>query len=382
MIKQREATPAAIEPQDLSQRTAARAGIPDDHAQHVIGCFLSVCKDALLAGERIDMGGLLDLGVVVDPARIRRDQSGRFSEIAPARSRLDVVVGSDLRDRLASQRTAAILLAMPRQGTFGEILSEHFVKLGWEVRRADSVEQCRDLVNGTKTYLLVCDHALKERDAFVRELKTNWSTNPVPVVTLHRRFEDLDLPEATLVLGDLAVFEPISVHPFLRAMDQVLAQSSEESAVFERQIHYRVPVVEEQILDGFHIGEGFMRDVGFSGDGLVALTTAFREAVRNAEVHGSRSDPARCIDVEMLLDREKLTVSVEDQGGGFDHRAHFLRLGAGGGVSVARERHADGGSGGLGIYLMHRCTDRLEYNDRGTRVTLTKNRVAQQAEGF
>ena len=36
----------------------------------------------------------------------------------------------------------------------------------------------------------------------------------------------------------------------LRAMDQVLAQSSEESAVFERQIHYRVPVVEDEIVKG------------------------------------------------------------------------------------------------------------------------------------
>jgi anti-sigma regulatory factor (Ser/Thr protein kinase) len=30
--------------------------------------------------------------------------------------------------------------------------------------------------------------------------------------------------------------------------------------------------------------------------------------------------------------------------------------------------------GGLGIYLMERCADRLEFNDRGNRVTITKYR--------
>ena len=375
MIRQKEdQSPAAVEPQALAQRTAAKAGVDDQTAAHVIGCFLAVCKEGLLSGERIDLGGLMDLGVVVEPARIRRDQTGRFSEIAPARSRLDVSIGGELRDRLAGQRTAAILLAMPRKDKFGEILSEHFSKLGWQVQRAESLDKCHELVQGARPYLLVCDHNLEARQDLVRQIKTGWSTNPVPVVTLHKRLEDLKHPDSLSVLGDLAVFEPISVHPFLRAMDQVLAQSSEESAVFERQIHYRLPVVEDEIVKGFALGEGFFRDAGFSGDALVALSTAFREAVRNAEVHGSASNPKKSIDIEMLLDREKLTVSVEDEGNGFDHRSYRDRLGAGGGLSVARERHAAGGVGGLGIYLMNRCTDRLEYNDRGSRVTLTKYR--------
>jgi anti-sigma regulatory factor (Ser/Thr protein kinase) len=180
------------------------------------------------------------------------------------------------------------------------------------------------------------------------------------------------------VLSDMAVFEPIAVHPFLRSMDQLLAQSSEEAAVFERQMHFRMPAREEEILRAFDLSDGFFKDAGFRGDGLVGLTTAFREGVRNAEIHGCAENPECSIDVEMLLDREKLTVTIEDEGDGFDHTAYRDQVADNAPVAMARKRHSDGGVGGLGIYLMERCADRLEYNDRGNRVTIAKYREREE----
>jgi anti-sigma regulatory factor (Ser/Thr protein kinase) len=43
-------------------------------------------------------------------------------------------------------------------------------------------------------------------------------------------------------------------------------------------------------------------------------------------------------------------------------------------VSAARERYEQGRLGGLGIMLMLRCTDQLEYNEKGNQITLTKLR--------
>ncbi len=371
-IESRVAAPVTREA--LAHRAAAKVGVPEETAERVVAAFLEACKEALVAGERVELGGLLDLGVVVEPARITRDPTGRFSEIAPARSRLDVAVGGELRDRLAVQRTAAVLLAMPAEGAFGEILREHFERLGWQVRAATTAETVRGLLDGSRPYLLVCDHSFEGRDDLVAGLKTGWPTNTIPIVTLHTRFEDLRHPAKLLVLSDMAVFEPISVHPFLLSMDQLLAQASEEAAVFERQLHMRFPAREEEILRAFDVSDGFFKDAGFRGDGLVGLTTAFREAVRNAEIHGSREDPAKGVDVEMLLDREKVTVTVEDEGQGFDHAALRKQFADAAPVSLARQRHSAGGMGGLGIYLMERCADRLEFNDRGNRVTIAKYR--------
>jgi anti-sigma regulatory factor (Ser/Thr protein kinase) len=375
VIKQTETRmAAAVTREALAHRAAAKLGLPEETAAQVVAAFLEACKEALVAGERVELDGLLDLGVVVEPARITRDPTGRFSEIAPARSRLQVDVGGDLRERLAVQRIAAVLLAMPAEGTFAEILHEHFERLGWDVRRATTAESVRALLDGSRPYLLVCDHSFEGRDELVAALKTGWPTNTIPIVTLHTRFEDLRHPGRLLVLGDMSVFEPISVHPFLRSMDQLLAQATEEAAVFERQLHARFPAREEEILRAFDVSDAFFKDAGFRGDALVGLTTAFREAVRNAEIHGSKEDAQRGIDVEILLDREKITVTVEDEGEGFDHAAYRQQLEDAAPVSLARQRHSAGGVGGLGIYLMDRCADRLEFNDRGNRVTITKYR--------
>lgn len=376
MITHRDSTLATVTREALARRAAAKVGLPEETAEKLVGAFLDSVEESLLQGERIDLGGLLDLGVVVEPARIRRDQAGRFAEIAPARSRLDVQVGGTLRDRLASQRTAAILLAMPKEGFFGEILAEHFARLGWQVRRVDGAEAIRTELEGPRPYLLVCDHSFPDRDELVLRLKTQWRTNTIPVVTMHRRNEDLDHPSRLLVKSDLSAVEPIAVHPFLRQVDQVLARASEESVFFERQLAMRFPAREEEILRAFDVSDSFFKDSGFRGDPLVGLTTAFREAVRNAEIHGSREDAARSIDVELLLDREKLTASIEDEGPGFDHASYRQTLGASAPISVARKRHKTGGVGGLGIYLMERCADKVEYSERGNRVTITKMRAA------
>jgi len=374
ITKRQEEVRPAITGETLARIAAERAGVDESVAQSVLAAVFDTLRERLLEGDRVALGDLLDVGVVREPARIRRDPSGRFAEIAPAHSRLDVRPGSTLDEGLATMRAAGILLLMPSENRFAEMLGEHFAKLGWQVQRAVDSESCRGMLESANPYLLVCDHNLPDRDRFVHRIKTDWRTNTVPVVTLHTRFEELRRPDSLLVLGDMAVFEPIAVGPFLRSMDQLLAQATEERAVFERQLRLRVPVREREITRAFEIGDSFFKDAGFRADALVGLTTAYREAIRNAEVHGSGGDTALCLDIEFLLDPQRITLSIEDDGDGFDHRAYFAQLSGSEPVALARERHAQGGVGGLGIYLMARCVDDVSYNDRGNRVTLTKRR--------
>jgi anti-sigma regulatory factor (Ser/Thr protein kinase) len=76
--------------------------------------------------------------------------------------------------------------------------------------------------------------------------------------------------------------------------------------------------------------------------------------------------------VQYLLDPEKITTVVKDQGGGFNHEQYVKSGSTRDAISAARERHAQGRMGGLGIMLMLRCCDRLEYNQNGNQLTLTK----------
>ena len=375
--RQEESRPA-ISGEALAKIAAQRTGVAEEVAQSVLAALVDALQERLLDGDRVSLGDLLDLGVVTEPARVRRDPSGRFSEIAPATTRLDVRPGASLHERLSTKRAAGVMIVMPAENRFGEMLTEHFVKLGWQVQRVVDADSCHALLDGARPFLLVCDHSLATRDELVRRIKTDWRTNPVPVVTLHTRVEDPGSPDSLLVRGDMAVFEPIAVGPFLRSMDQLLAQATEEAAIFERQLRFRIPAKERDIGSAFELGDSFFRDCGFRSDSLIALTTAYREAIRNAQVHGCLREQDRCIDIELLLDCERITISVEDDGDGFDHRAYRAQLDGTEPVELARERQANGGVGGLGIYLMARCVERLSYNDRGNRVTLTRKRSGER----
>ena len=100
------------------------------------------------------------------------------------------------------------------------------------------------------------------------------------------------------------------------------------------------------------------------------MCTAFRESCSNAAQHGNRHRKDRFVDVEYYLDPKRLTVVVTDQGKGFDWRLYIEP--EQGAVDRVRERRSAGKLGGLGIMLMTKCVDKVEYNDAGNRITLTK----------
>lgn len=58
--------------------------------------------------------------------------------------------------------------------------------------------------------------------------------------------------------------------------------------------------------------------LGFSDDDGHWIGMAIREAVNNAIKHGNRQDPLKKVHVSFIYDVESLTVSVKDQGQGFD----------------------------------------------------------------
>lgn len=63
---------------------------------------------------------------------------------------------------------------------------------------------------------------------------------------------------------------------------------------------------------------------------------------------------------------------MTDEGEGFDTEIYLSRGVSGNPVDAARERNQAGGHGGLGIMLMLKCVDKLEYNYAGNKISLTR----------
>jgi len=103
--------------------------------------------------------------------------------------------------------------------------------------------------------------------------------------------------------------------------------------------------------------------LGLDDGKIFDIKLCIEEAVRNAIVHGNHSDRRRSVRVTYGVEDSRLTIEVEDEGIGFDHRtvadptaqAHIMK------------------NSGRGVYLIRKLMDRTDYNDIGNKITMVKN---------
>lgn len=107
----------------------------------------------------------------------------------------------------------------------------------------------------------------------------------------------------------------------------------------------------EQVFGHISVNEDLQNDI------LLAVT----EGVTNAILHGNKEDEEKSVSVTVNSDAEKIAVSIEDQGAGFN-------------PEDVPDPTADGNllkTGGRGVFLMKEYADEVAYNDSGNRVTIT-----------
>lgn len=105
-------------------------------------------------------------------------------------------------------------------------------------------------------------------------------------------------------------------------------------------------------VDRHDLDEGMMFDIRL----------CIEEAVRNAMVHGNHSDKKLSVKAAYWIDDGSLNIEIEDEGSGFDHTGladptaapHILK------------------NSGRGVYLIKKLMDKVEYNEKGNKVTMVK----------
>jgi anti-sigma regulatory factor (Ser/Thr protein kinase) len=124
----------------------------------------------------------------------------------------------------------------------------------------------------------------------------------------------------------------------------------------------------------------FAADAGVPGAEMPQLEAVLREAVQNAAHHGNKDDAAKPVRVDLVVIGTLVTLAVEDDGPGFDHAAALAELARAGDDALVRagQRAAAGRRGGLGILLMRRWADSVEWEKSGRRVRLVKQVVDER----
>jgi len=96
----------------------------------------------------------------------------------------------------------------------------------------------------------------------------------------------------------------------------------------------------------------FAKDIGIDEDKMNGLMLSVTEATTNAIIHANKSDPSKKVTIDVIVDKDYLTVKVKDEGKGFD-------------PSKVPDPTAPENllkDSGRGVYLMRVYMDELKYN--------------------
>ncbi|MCZ6689225.1 MAG: ATP-binding protein [Planctomycetota bacterium] len=362
---------------DIATQIAARLGRDPNEAESFLDAAIDVIQEELIRGRDVALKDFASIRLVERKARMVKDPVTGKQFVQPNRKVVSITPSRVFKERIEQARLSAILLAVPRDSSFVKVVQYHFSRVGWRVHVLHDPAEIWRAVKESGAYLLVADLSMEGGEDLVRDMKCDPETNTIPIVTLCPREMEPERPAGIRVLGDERLTEPFDIQELLRVAETLLSRTSEDQAFFSQQLAFVFSTDEECLEKANEMATALIQGRGLGEDGETALGAAFREAVGNAAQHGNRDNPGKVIRVDYYLDATRVTMVVSDEGGGFNH-AYYTQRGEGGSALLAaRERHRQGRVGGLGIMLMMRCADRLQYNDLGNSVTLTRNLGSQ-----
>ena len=96
---------------------------------------------------------------------------------------------------------------------------------------------------------------------------------------------------------------------------------------------------------------------------LYNLRLMFSELLCNAVIHGNNSDIQKKVHVSVVIDNNKVTAHIADQGLGFDYMSLLL---------LASDHNDWTSESGRGILLVSKLADSLVFNHSGNQIRFTK----------
>ena len=112
-----------------------------------------------------------------------------------------------------------------------------------------------------------------------------------------------------------------------------------------------------------------LKDLGFAEEIQEQINLAAIEAGTNAIKHGNKENPNKKAVMQFLLDEEKLTIVIEDEGEGFTRKE----------VADPLDPENLLKSSGRGLFLMEACMDAVTYEANGTIIKMVKYKEAAEA---
>jgi anti-sigma regulatory factor (Ser/Thr protein kinase) len=302
---------------------------------------------------------------VVTPAELA---GGKISTTRPGKQKVS------LRKPLADLGNSRVLLLYPQKGRFSRVLRLRFSRMDGRFILLHDIKEALDRYDELNPDLVVVDGRLDPKGEFVTRLKINKARSLTSVIKLYEKTTDVEGEVDFKIWENDYLVDPFEVLELFSLTEAELRRVPRDRKVFQQQVHFEFQCNQPNIDKANKLSDLIIRQSIKDEEDRTALFAAVKEAIDNGFVHGNRRAVNQTIDVNFLVDHHKVTVIVEDQGKGFDYEYYLSRIDQREAFEKAKRRIMNEGQrGGLGILLMNKCCDRLEYSGQGNVVRLEKN---------
>ncbi len=280
-----------------------------------------------------------------------------------------------------TDRGVHVVIAVAREDRFTTILAKRLTIPNQTGHVAVGVQGVMEVVKTHGANVIIMDSDLEMGDEIREWLKLGPDRSLISLIVIYRQKEETAALDRFRICEDEFLIEPYEMEGLQSLINGEITRIQQERKYFRHEVSFQFPTKPVFQAQAGDFMEKLTASSGLDEAGQMGLVVAFREAVDNASRHGNKSDGTAVITVAYVVDKEKVTVTVEDEGPGFDTTMYLDTTVSGNAVEVARQRHKEGRQGGLGIMLMLKSVDKLEYNREGNTAKLTKYLPKRAAAG-
>ena len=377
--------------EQLARLVAERIGAEKDDASWVLDSAVEVIREQINKGNEVELSpDIIAAMVAVPSAPAAAPEAAPAADEPPptvieqlpveaisaapepGSAAIDEAIDKSIETALEAAGPYSILFVVPVKDFFTDLILNRLSGPKSQVRLAEGASEAEAEIEKEKPDLAIIDSNIEGYADLVHHIKCTKDLSLIAIIAVYSEGADPGKVDGVRVFEDANIVEPFDVEDLVRLSESELARSMEEREWFLHEINFQFQTAEQYIEGANDLVGQLVEQSGLDEEASAAACVAFREAVDNAARHGNRLQAKRLIDVIYLVDKEKVSITVEDEGDGFDTDAYLTRGREGNAVAAARARHEAGRVGGLGIMLMLRCVDDLEYNSVGNKLKLTK----------
>ena len=289
-----------------------------------------------------------------------------FEEVVARRGREKSAEGTE--------STGRVLVVSPVSSRFTSVLGRRFERQSAIYFLVNDRQEAQRRLSEIQPDLIVVDSRSDPDGEFVSRIKVQRESSLTSVIKIYQKSTDVEGEVDFKIWENDYLVDPFEVLNFFTLAEAELLRVPRDRKVFHQQVHFEFRTRADNVERAYKLSDLIIRNVLSDEEEATALYAAVKEGIDNAVRHGNRALPEKRVDINFLVDHSKVTVLVEDQGSGFDYEFYLSRLHREDAFDEAKRRIVENNMrGGLGILLMSRCTDRIQYSGPGNLLRLEKN---------